>query len=212
METTTYTDKWYKITVWYCDNSYYTEDFFGEWMEFRYSNRDMKGAITNKVKDIPEEVFEIIFWIYDFDREYDGDGQQAYYKHLAEELQEKYYIYPINVYEHSNFAFRLWTIDKKYWIDGVLLLEKSMFSEEYAKDEKKIDEFLHNDYTDYFNWRIYKIDIFKPHKWTDQEWNEMETYDYIDGMWGFFRDNLDSEYADYFEDTYWKSEQSLQTF
>ena len=139
------------------------------------------------------------------------DGQQAYYKQRAEELQEKYYIYPINVYEHSAFAFSLWTIDKKYWIDGVLLLEKAIYEwGDFATDENKINEFLYNDYSNYFNWRIYKINIFKPHKRTDEEWNELETYDYVDGMWGFFRDYLDSEYADYFEDQYWKLQESLQ--
>jgi len=196
------TNKWYKVSVVNCDNSYYTEDFFGTWLEFRYSSRNMRDFKTKAVQDIDERVFDFIFWLNPTD-EYDDD---EYYKSQAEELKEKYYIYPVSVFEHSLFSFRLWVINEKYWIDGVILLEKENFDKNRATDEKKIDEFLRKDYTNFFNGRMYKIEIFEPHKWEDGKGNEMTTRDYVDGLGGIFEEDLNEDYKQNFEETYWTIE------
>ena len=200
---TVYTDKWYKICIRNSDFSYYQDDdFFGEWVEFRYSG-SLNYATTKPMKNYSEEVFQIIFWTAELDLENDPCGYQAYNLEQAKELQEKYYIYPINYGEHSNFAFWLWSTSD---FEGAILLDKSIFNETRATDESKVNEFLRKDYTERFNWRISTIDIFKPHKRTDQDGDEMTTLDYVDGYGGIFYDNLNSEYADAFEGLYWKLE------
>ena len=197
------TDKWNKVELSLCDDAYVYEnyDYFWEWIYFWFWG-SLSYATSKKFENTPSDVFEIILWIYEFDREYDGDGRQKEYKDRAEQLQKEYYIYNINTREHGNFAFDLWKWELRGG-DGIMLLDKKLFDN---WTDQKANKFLEEDFTEFFNWRMYDVSILTPHKWKDGNWNEMETWDYADGFWPCFSRDINELYHSEFEETYWKLE------
>lgn len=197
------TDKGYNVSVSYCDNSIYQNyDIFWEWYNFRF--RGMERANSEEMKWISEEIITKALGFEDL-YEYE-DYELEEIENWAKNLKEKYWIYPISTYEHSNYAFHLLYWDKLRGNDGVLLIDKKLYNE---WDNKDVDEFLRWDFTDFFNGWMYDISILKPHKYADNEGNEITMWDYEEGITGVFWDEIEDTYNQIFWDVYGKLETSF---
>lgn len=206
------TEKWLEVVLTYTeDNSVYENyEIFWEGMYFRFLWRDFEYACSKDMKgEINEDIVDMIFWNYVFDEEYDGDWMQEYNREKAENLKKNYYIYPINTYEHSSFAFSLWDWKNLRGKDWILLLDKKIFNE---RTNDEVNHFLRGNFTDFFNGRLYSISVFKPHIYTDDAWESITQRDYLDGISDVFWDDIEETYNQYFENEYWKLQKPLLTY
>lgn len=199
------TNKWYKISIDVCtDNSIYTTfDIFWEWMLFRFGGT-VSFATSEELKYISDYAMENALGFDDlkyFDKE-----ERKELKEQAKDIKKKYWIYPISTYEHGNFAFRLSYWNMLRWGDGVLFLDKNIFTKKWTN--KQVDEFLRWNFTDFFNGWMYNVTIEKPHVYKDDDWNEITLWDYVDSICGVFIENLDDTYKEYFGE-FWTYEGSL---
>lgn len=75
--------------------------------------------------------------------------------------------------EHSNI--HIW-----FGNDGVMLVEKWSWMSFIEELVKELDA--------WFNWRIYRVDVYEPVKFTSDEFipRKLTYYDYVDGQGGYF--------------------------
>ena len=110
------------------------------------------------------------------ERYWHGD---EYFKEL-DGYKKKYEVVGLSIGEHSQFS--IW-----YGDDGVMLVEKDATPEFIHELVKELEN--------WFNWRIYRVDIYEPEKFTSEEnWRKLTCWNYVDGQGGYFKpeDALDS--------------------
>ena len=103
----------------------------------------------------------------------------SYFKEL-ENYKKNYQVVWLSFGEHSNI--HIWFGD-----DGVMLVEKDA-SQEFIKT-------LVDELNSWMNWRIYRVAIYEPEKFTSEDTDaEITHWNYVDGQGGYFKpeDALDS--------------------
>lgn len=102
-----------------------------------------------------------------------------YFKEL-DEYKKKYEVVGLSIGEHSQFS--IW-----YGDDGVMLVEKNTSPELIHELVKELEN--------WFNGRIYRVDVYEPQKFTSEDTEDKLIYwNYVDGQGGYFnyQDALDS--------------------
>lgn len=193
------TTKGYKVSIGYfMDNTLYDDySYFGDWYKFYFKWRMERATSKELMEEVDDEMIDMIFWNYEFSED-DICGYEEYTKEKAENLNKKYWIYPVRVYEHTDYAFHLW--NTKDW-DWVMLLDKELMNE---RDTEDLEHFLNGQFTDFFNGRLYEIMIQAPHKYKDDEGEEITLWDYKDWIWAVMRDELEETYKDMFMEECWQ--------
>lgn len=198
------TDKWYNVKISYCMDNFIYQNYEIFWDGINFRFRGMDWATSEKLKGISEEIITRALWFDDL-YEYDPEEEEEIEKE-AKNLKDKYWIYPISTFEHSNYAFHLLYWDKLRGNDGVILLDKEICSD---RGNEETDKFLRWNFTDFFNGRMYNITIEKPHKYRDDEGEEITMRDYVDGITAVFWDDINETYNEYFCKDYGKLETSF---
>ena len=87
--------------------------------------------------------------------------------------KKKYEVVGLSIGEHSQFS--IW-----YGDDGVMLVEKNTSPE-------LIHEFV-KELGDWFNGRIYRVDVYEPQKFINENWNgeDFIHWEYVDWQGGYF--------------------------
>lgn len=102
------------------------------------------------------------------ERYWHGD---EYFKEL-DGYKKKYEVVGLSIGEHSQFS--IW-----YGDDGVMLVEKNTSPELIHEFVKELGA--------WFNWRIYRVDIYEPQKFTSEDTEDKLIYwNYVDGQGGYF--------------------------
>ena len=103
-----------------------------------------------------------------------------YFKTL-ENYKKKYQVVWLSIGEHSQFS--IW-----YGDDGIMLVEKDATPEFIHELVKELEN--------WFNWRIYRVDVYEPVKFKSEEFipRSLTVWDYVDGQGGYFnyQDAFDS--------------------
>ena len=97
---------------------------------------------------------------------------EDYFKNL-ENYKKNYQVVWLSIGEHSQFS--IW-----YGDDGVMLVEKDA-----------TPEFIHElvkELGDWFNWRIYRVDVYEPITFKSEEFipRKLTYWEYVDGQGWFF--------------------------
>ena len=99
---------------------------------------------------------------------------ESYFNEL-ENYKKNYQVVWLSIGEHSQFS--VW-----YGDDWVMLVEKDATPEFIHELVKELES--------WFNWRIYRVDIYEPQKFTSEDTEDVLIYwNYVDGQGGYF--NLD---------------------
>lgn len=127
------------------------------------------------------------------------------------ELQEKYYIFNLDCYEHSLICFHLsrkssngyydFDNSKNVWIIAV--------SKEIAKTEEEALKIAENElknYNSYLNWEVFQYSILERKLYYSKDWERtLENYEYLDCV-GYYldydecKDDLVKAVEDYLEE------------
>ena len=111
------------------------------------------------------------------ERYWHGD---EYFKEL-DGYKKKYEVVGLSIGEHSQFAIG-------YGDDGVMLVDKDASNEFIHELVKELEN--------WFNWRIYRVDVYEPTTFTSDEFipRKLIHWEYVDGQSGYFspEDALDS--------------------
>lgn len=196
------TSKGYKIQLCYSSHVYQIHDLLEEYIDFCFIDRDIKHVNT------------IDYWEDELYIALGNDAKNLWYdeediKTLEEEaksINDKYWVFPINIYEHSDYNFSIWYRhwrDDRFW--WVLLLNKEK-RKEYRIEEEPTDEDLKNimkTFTALYNWRVYEINILQKDIYTNKKWDTLEQRDYVDWM-SWIIDNREEEYEDNYSKEYWE--------
>lgn len=196
------TSKGFKIQLQYSYHVYEIHDMLEEYVNFCFIDRDIKHV--NTVNYWEDELY-IALWNDAKNLWYDEEDTETL-EEQAKNIKDKYWIYPINIYEHSWYAFSIWY--KSWWDDRFwwcLLLDKEK-RKEYRTEEEPTNEdlkYIMNTFDALYNWWIYEINILQKDIYTNNRWDELIQREYVDWISGII-DNRKEEYADYFEKEYWK--------
>ena len=180
--TTRKTTTGYKVTI---DVDEWQEKFdFYEDVKvcFKPVNRDYRLDKITENFELSE--VEIDYLLGNATKEELEDYTEEHIKEL-EDYKNKYEVVWLSFGEHSQIS--IW-----YGDDGVMLVEKDT-SHEFIKE--LIDELNAR-----FNWRIYRVDVYEPEKFTSEDTDcELIHWNFVDGQGGYFESEeaLDSlpEYA-----------------
>lgn len=95
-----------------------------------------------------------------------------YFKEL-DGYKKKYEVVGLSIGEHSQFS--IW-----YGDDGIMLVEKDTSPE--------LIETLVNELGAWFNWRIYRVDVYKPVTFKSEEFlpRKLTYWERVDGQGGYF--------------------------
>lgn len=155
---------------------------------------------------------------YDNDWE-DSCGDKV--ENQFEKISENYYIFWIDMYEHSGIVFSMlgegmncrfdtsrWigfrAIPKKYnWYDLKEIHETKYKPEDEGKympveltleEAEEIARGELKDWNQWCSWEIYEYSVYKRTKWTSEEWDVKYTWDYAEGCsWYYDRDQAKDE-------------------
>ena len=107
-----FTDKWYQVKLQYMDRETDFHDFLYEYTHFYFWDdrakhiTDVKdGRENDKQYSFSQESLWIALWILKPEDITDDEEDQAMYKHYADDILEKYRVFPVWIYEHSLFKF-----------------------------------------------------------------------------------------------------------
>lgn len=194
------TNKGYKVSIGYCDYEYAVRDFIDDCVHFHFTDRDCEWV--NDL-DINRDVIELLLT---GELPYLWDDDKEYIEELAEETKQKYWIYPINIYEHSWYAFSIGYrhgFDDRFW--WALLIDKEKRREYGMTDDEPTNEYLDEQMdilTKIRNGRVYDVSVYQEDIYRNDKWNELTQREYIDGISGILDDNLKKAYNDEFWETY----------
>lgn len=155
---------------------------------------------------------------YDNDWE-DSCGDKV--ENQFEKIAENYYIFWIDMYDHSWIVFSmLWegtncrfdtsrwigfrAIPKKYnWYDLKEIHETKYKPEDEGKytlveltlkDAEEIARGELKDWNQWCSWEIYEYSVYKKTRWTSEDWDVKETWDYEEGCsWYYDQDQAKDE-------------------
>lgn len=157
---------------------------FDEWKEKFDFYEDAKVCFKNvsrdsNLKKITED-FDIADWEIDYLlgkvtrdelEEYDVCLSEDAFK-VLDGYKKDYQVVWLSFGEHSNIYIG-------YGDDGVMLAPKDA-SHEFIKT-------LVDELDSWMNWRIYRVDIYEPEKYTSEEnWRKLICWNYVDGQGGYF--------------------------
>lgn len=92
---------------------------------------------------------------------------------VLDEYKKDYQVVWLSFGEHSNI--HIW-----FGNDGVMLAPKDA-SQEFIKT-------LVDELDSWMNWRIYRVDVYEPEKYTSEEnWRKLICWNYVDGNSGYFK-------------------------
>ena len=90
-----------------------------------------------------------------------------------DEYKNNYEVVWLSFGGHSNIY--IWFGD-----DGIMLAPKDANMQFIEELVKELDA--------WFNWRIYRVDIYEPEKYTsDENWRKLICWNYVDGQSGYFK-------------------------
>lgn len=99
------------------------------------------------------------------------DYTEEHIKEL-EDYKNKYEVVWLSFGEHSQIS--IW-----YGDDGIMLVEKNTSPELIHEFVKELGA--------WFNWRIYRVDVYEPQKFTSEDTEDKLIYwNYVDGQGGYF--------------------------
>ena len=196
------TSKGYRIQLCYSSHTYEIYDLLEEYVNFCFIDRDIKHVNT------------INYWEDELYVALGNDAKNLGYdeedtKTLEEEaksINDKYWIFPINIFEHSDYNFTIWYRhwrDDRFW--WALLIDKEK-RKEYRIEQEPTDEDLKNimkTFTALYNWRVYEINILQKDIYTNKKWDELEQREYVDWI-SWIIDNREEEYEDNYSKEYWE--------
>lgn len=171
----------YKVTI---DFDQWQEKFdFYEDVKVCFKNVSRDYALNKITEDFSLEDWEIDYLLGNVTKkevlEDDVFRSEEDFNEL-DEYKNKYEVVWLSFGEHSNIY--IWFGD-----DGVMLAPKDA-SQEFIKT-------LVDELDSWMNWRIYRVDVYEPEKYTsDENWRKLICWNYVDGQGGYFKpeDALDS--------------------
>lgn len=196
------TSKGFKIDLQYSYHNYNIHDMLEEYVNFCFIDRDIKHVNT---LNYWEDELYIALWNDAKNLWYDTEDTETL-EAEAKAINDKYWIYPIDIYEHSSYNFSIWYKhgwDNRFW--WVLLIDKEKWEEYRTEEEPKNEDlnYIMKTFTAMYNWWIYEINILEKDIYTNKDGRELIQREYIDWI-SWIIDNRKEEYADYFEKEYWK--------
>ena len=196
------TSKGYKVQLCYSSHVYEIHDLLEEYVNFCFIDRDIKHV--NTVNYWEDELYVALgndaknLW-------YDEEDIETL-EEQAKSINDKYWIFPINIYEHSEYHFSIWYRhwrDDRFW--WVLLIDKEK-RKEYRIEKEPTDEDLKNimkTFTALYNWRVYEINILQKDIYTNKKWDELIQREYVDWI-DWIIDNREEEYESNYSKEYWE--------
>lgn len=196
------TSKGFKIDLQYSYHQYEIHDMLEEYVHFCFIDRDIKHINT---QNYWEDELYIALWNDAKNLWYDAEDTETL-EAEAKIINDKYWIYPIDIYEHSSYNFSIWYKhgwDNRFW--WVLLIDKEKWREYRTEEEPKNEDlnYIMKTFTALYNWWIYEISILEKDIYTNKNWRELMQREYIDWI-SWIIDNRKDEYRDYFEKEYWE--------
>ena len=179
--TTRKTTTGYKVTI---DFDQWQEKFdFYEDVKVCFKNVSRDYALDKITSDFALDDLEIDFLLWKISKKELKEERywhdDSYFKEL-ENYKKNYQVVWLSFGEHSNI--HIWFGD-----DGVMLAPKDA-SQEFIKE-------LVDELDAWMNWRIYRVDVYEPEKYTSEEnGRKLTCWNYVDGQGGYFKpeDALDS--------------------
>lgn len=196
------TSKGYKIQLCYSTHVYQIHDLLEEYVDFCFIDRDIKHVNT------------IDYWEDELYIALGNDAKNLWYdeedtktlEEQAKSINDKYWVFPINIYEHTDYNFSIWYRhwrDDRFW--WVLLLDKEKRKEYRIEKEPTADDlnYIMKTFTALYNWWIYEINILQKDIYTNKKWDELIQREYVDWI-SWIIDNREEEYEDNFAKEYWE--------
>lgn len=196
------TSKGYRIQLCYSSRVYEIHDLLEEYVNFCFIDRDIKHV--NTINYWEDELY-IALGNDAKNLGYDDEDIETL-EEQAKSINDKYWVFPINIYEHSDYNFTIWYRhwrDDRFW--WVLLIDKEK-RKEYRTEEEPTDEDLKNimkTFTALYNWRVYEINILQKDIYTNKKWDVLEQRDYVDWI-SWIIDNREEEYEANYSKEYWE--------
>lgn len=196
------TSKGYKIQLCYSSHVYEIHELLEEYVNFCFIDRDIKHVNT------------INYWEDELYIALGNDAKNLWYdeediktlEEQAKSINDKYWIFPINIYEHTDYNFSIWYRhwrDDRFW--WVLLIDKEK-RKEYRIEEEPTEEDLKNimkTFTALYNWWVYEINILEKDIYTNKKGNVLEQREYVDWI-SWIIDSREEEYEDNYSEKYWE--------
>lgn len=196
------TSKGYRIQLCYSSHTYEIYELLEEYVNFCFIDRDIKHL--NTINYWEDELY-VALWNDAKNLGYDEEDIKTL-EDEAKSIKDKYWIFPINIFEHSDYNFTIWYRhwrDDRFW--WVLLIDKEK-RKEYRIEEEPTDEDLKNimkTFTALYNWWVYEINILEKDIYTNKAGNVLEQREYVDWI-SWIIDNREEEYEDNFSEKYWE--------
>ena len=196
------TSKGYKIQLCYSSRVYEIHELLEEYIDFCFIDRDIKHV--NTINYWEDELY-IALGNDAKNLGYDDEDIETL-EEQAKNINNKYWIFPINIYEHSDYHFSIWY---RYWRDDrfwwVLLIDKEKRKEYRIEEEPTWDdlEYIMKTFNALYNWWIYDINILQKDIYKNDKGEELIQRDYVDWI-SWIIDNREEEYEANYSKEYWE--------